>query len=75
MQKAFKEYKDDINQSLSDLDTKIDRLESMIAILVERMPQVVVPQNTVTTGKKNDSKSADEENSNQLSDIKKDSWK
>ena len=76
VQKAFKEYKDDINQSLSDLDTKIDRLESMIAILVERMPQVVVPHNTVTTGKmakNNDSKSADEENSNQTSDITKDS--
>ena len=73
VQKAFKEYKDDINQSLSDLDTKIDRLESMITILVERMPQAVVPHNTVTAGKKNDSKSADEENSNQLSDITKDS--
>ena len=73
VQKAFKEYKDDINQSLSDLDTKIDRLESMIALLVERMPQTVVPHNTITKGKNNNSKSADEDNMNQQSDTKMDS--
>lgn len=73
VQKAFKEYKDDINQSLSDLDTKIDRLESMIALLVERMPQTVVPHNTITKGKNNNSKSADEDNINQHSNAKMDS--
>lgn len=42
VQNAFKEYKSDINQSLSDLDTKLNRLENMIKVLVERVP--VVPQ-------------------------------
>ena len=69
VQKAFKEYKEDINQSLSELDTKIDRLESMITLLVERTPQVVVPQNTNTTRKIGDSKSTEEENSNKQSDV------
>ena len=40
VQNAFKEYKEDINQSLSELDTKMNRLESMIKLLVERMPVV-----------------------------------
>ena len=44
VQNAFREYKEDINQSLSELDTKINRLESMIKLLVERMPVVVVPE-------------------------------
>ena len=44
VQNAFKEYKEDINQSLSELDTKMNRLESMIKLLVERMPVVVDSQ-------------------------------
>ena len=38
VQNAFNEYKLDINQSLSDLNTKINRLEGMISLLVERIP-------------------------------------
>jgi hypothetical protein len=56
VQNAFKEYKKDINQSLSELDTKMSRLESMIKLLVERMPVVVVPQvdaNVASTERKN----------------------
>ena len=69
MQNAFKEYKEDINQSLSELDSKIDRLESMIKLLVERTPQVVVPQNANTTGKNNGSKNTEEEHSNKQSAV------
>ena len=44
----------------------------MIALLVERMPQVVVPHNKLT-GKKIDSKNANDENNYQQSDTKTDS--
>lgn len=41
VQNAFNEYRADINQSLSELDAKINRLENMISQLVERIPAPV----------------------------------
>ena len=61
MQNAFKEYKSDINQSLSDLDTKINRLEGMISLLVERMP--AMPHTSLNN--------SSEENKDVISDINK----
>ena len=61
VQNAFKEYKTDINQSLSNLDTKINRLESMIATLVERIP--AMPHTSLNNSA--------EENKNNISDPNK----
>ena len=64
VQNAFKEYKEDINQSLSELDTKMNRLESMIKLLVERMP--VVPQQQVDSDMANrESKNTSSERNNE----------
>ena len=61
VQNAFSEYKSDINRSLSDLDTKINRLESMIALLVERIP--AMPQSSLNNSA--------EENKNVTSELSK----
>ena len=54
VEKAFKEYKSDINQSLSDLDTKINHLEGMIKLLVDRIPAVPHLDVNKSVGEKED---------------------
>lgn len=54
VEKAFKEYKSDINQSLSDLDTKINHLEGMIKLLVDRIPTVPHSDVKKSVGEKED---------------------
>ena len=48
VQAAFDEYKSDMARSLSQLDSKINRLESMISILVERIPSKNTAMNTTS---------------------------
>ena len=54
VEKAFKEYKADINQSLSDLDTKINHLDGMIKLLVDRIPTVPHSDVKKSVGEKED---------------------
>lgn len=58
VQNAFNEYKADINQSLGQLDTKINRLESMISLLVERIPTTTSTTTTNPNNNKNNPSSS-----------------